>query len=195
MTQAATESPTELKRKFPRKLWIVLALISLALILIAYILPRQINHLSDKDFVTIEQKMNDVYAGMSLADIDKAKACYNYKDNMGESLKCEVEMAGYMPAKDLSDLPGITEKFEKQLKLISNTDEIWRPSSGPGAPIKSGSFSVKDSKLNMGCLASVKMEDGKASLGRGLPQKDLTGKVALVLACGGSSRKPYFDMH
>ena len=185
----------EHQRKLSRKLGVVLLLmVAAAFIALAYSVLRHTRQLSEKDFTVVEQKMNSVYANMGVTDKDTAKTCYHYKDSMSKILKCEIEMAGYVPAKDSDDLSDIKDMFDKQLKLISNTDEIWRTTYGSSEPMQNASFGVKDSPVNMGCLASVEARNGKLSSGRALPEKDLTGKVALVLACGGGSSEAYFEM-
>ena len=176
--------------------WKVIILFTTIIIagLIGYFFLAQQNQLSKEDFTAIEQRMDSIYANMNLKDIDKVKVCYHYEDSMGKVLKCEVEMAGYVSIKNPDDLPALTKKFSDGLKSISTTSDIWRTNPGSDEPTQNASFSVKDSKLTMGCLASIGTKDGDVSLGRDLPERDLANKAVLVLSCGGGSSKPYFDI-
>lgn len=141
--------------------------------------------------------MDAVYTGMNVTDLDKTRYCYDYRDDESDPtiLKCSVAMASYANTNE-SDVAGIAEDFVKQLRSLTDSSEIWdRPGQGKGGPFKSGAINVSKSSPLMGCLVYVKTGTDAIHVGYGLPERDVTNKAALVVACGGASREAYFDKH
>jgi hypothetical protein len=180
-----------------RKLIIGVTVIGLLLasLVLAFKAWQYTTSLSDKDFSAIETRMSAVYTNMEVTQRDTSRQCYHYQDAEGDSktLKCSVSMAGYVDAKNSDELARVAETFAGQLRPLSNAREIWDSPRGGGS-FRSGVLTVSDSKLNMGCLVSVKTGSDAARLGYGLPQRDAAGKAVLLMSCGGGSREAYFGM-
>lgn len=139
-------TPTSRRHSRARKIivGIVATGVTVTLLILAFNVWQYATSLSKKDYSEIEVRMDAVHAGMNVADLDKTRYCYDYRDGEGDPkvLKCSVAMAGYVNANE-SNVADVSEDFAKQLRSLTDSDEIWnRPGQGNIGPFKSGVINV-----------------------------------------------------